>query len=371
VFYAVKLSEEISAGKWCVSSIITYATLKREICIFCVYLDYDDTIVYRFSYCTECKLRLGLNNHMKGFLVLPGIIFRKKFGISCIWEKRLILKQLKACIMKKETSTLSKKIKGYSTLAGSLLAISQIAEGQIVYTDVTDTTVTGNGASYDLDLNNDGSTDYSFGISTNGGAGVKMAANALNNNAIAGTFNANYPYIYPSALDLNDIIGPDKTWNEGAGQTMASSGYFAGAYGKWFGQTDKYLALRLDMGGSNHYGWARLDVSADGKSLTVKEYAYESTAATEIAAGETGGVGINTPVENLMNVFAGEKQIFVQLNKDYSGQIVISNLIGQQIRAAEITGSMTTVNMEGQPSGVYLVSVDQNGARFTKKVSLQ
>ncbi len=272
--------------------------------------------------------------------------------------------------MKKETSTLRKKIKGYSTLAGSLLAISQIAEGQIVYTDVTDTTVTGNGASYDLDLNNDGSTDFSFNINTDGAGGVKMFANALNDNAIAGK-PGSFGFIYPYVLDANDMIGPDLEWYGGLSQTMASTGYYDNPYGNWFGETDKYMGLRLDMGGDNHYGWARLDVSDDGKTLTVKDYAYEAAAEMEIAAGASGEVGINSPIANVMNVFTGEQQIFVQLNKDHNGMVTVSNLIGQQIRAAEITGSMTTVNMDDQPSGVYLVTVDQNGDRFTKKVTLQ
>ncbi|MBA2422735.1 MAG: T9SS type A sorting domain-containing protein, partial [Chitinophagales bacterium] len=137
-----------------------------------------------------------------------------------------------------------------------------------------------------------------------------------------------------------------------------------------FGVTDKYLGLRLDMSGDNHYGWARLDVSDDGKTLTVKDYAYEATAETEIAAGATGTIGINSPAENAINVFTMEHQIYVQLNKGFNGLITVSNLVGQQIKAAEITGSMTTMNLNDQPAGVYLVTVDQDGALFTKKVTL-
>lgn len=270
--------------------------------------------------------------------------------------------------MKKETSTLNKKVKGYSALAGSLLAMVQIADGQIVYTDVADTTVTGNGASIDIDLNNDGTMDYNISILSNGGAGVKMLADALNDNAIAGM--AASPYIYPYALDANDMIGVDLEWNGGPDQTMASTGYFQSAYGEWFGATDKYLGLRLDMAGDNHYGWARLDVSDDAKTLTVKDYAYEATAETEIAAGATGTIGINAPVENVINVFTIEHHIYVQLNKGFNGLVTVSNLVGQQIKSAEITGSMTTVNLKDQPAGVYLVTIDQDGALFTKKVTL-
>jgi len=76
-------------------------------------------------------------------------------------------------------STLNKKIKGYSTLAGSLLAMANVADGQIVYTDIADVTVSGDGASYDLDLNNDGTVDYRINITSNGGTGVKMLSRSL------------------------------------------------------------------------------------------------------------------------------------------------------------------------------------------------
>ncbi len=246
--------------------------------------------------------------------------------------------------------------------------MANVADGQIVYTDLADVTVSGDGASYDLDLNNDGTVDYRINITSNGGTGVKMLAEALGNNAIAGTAAA--PYFYPYVMDLNDVIGPDLEWNGGANQTMAISGYYPDPYGNWFGQIDKYLGLRLDMGSDNHYGWARLDVSDDGKTLTVKDYAYEATAETEIAAGATGTIGINSPAENAINVFTMEHEIYVQLNKGFNGLITVSNLVGQQIKAAEIKGSMTTMNLNDQPAGVYLVTVDQDGALFTKKVTL-
>jgi hypothetical protein len=67
---------------------------------------------------------------------------------------------------------------------------------------------------------------------------------------------------------------------------------FYGAYGAWFGATDKYMGLRLKISAAQHYGWARFDVSEDGITLTAKDYAYESTAATSIPAGNTGEVGI-------------------------------------------------------------------------------
>lgn len=272
--------------------------------------------------------------------------------------------------MKKENSTLTKKIKSYSALAGSMLAMANFANAQIVYTDVDpDATGTGDGASYNLDLNNDGTTDFVITVSSNGGAGVKMVVEAKSSNAIAGTYNTAYPYIYPSALALGDLIGTARTWNTGPGQTMASTGYFQGAYGEWFGATDKYMGLRINLGGDDRYGWVRMDVSESGKTFTVKDYAYDSTA-TQIDAGATGNVGIHQVAGNQIKIFSADQQIHVQLKDNSSGLITVSSVTGQQIKLVEIDADLQNISMVDQPIGTYLVTVRQNGKVYTQKVVL-
>ncbi|MGB3075256.1 MAG: T9SS type A sorting domain-containing protein [Chitinophagales bacterium] len=270
--------------------------------------------------------------------------------------------------MKQQRSTLSKKITGYSSMAASLLAISNIANAQIMYTDVNpDFVGTGNGASYDLDLNNDGTTDFQVNITSNG-ADVKLLINAIDNNAIAGT--SSDPYKYPSLLQANDVIGDALTWVEGNYQTMATSGYFQNPYGNWFGATDAYMGLRIKVGTGDHYGWARFDVSEDGKTFTVKDYAYEATADASIAAGDAGNIGI-TPVNALgYKVFSANQSIHVQLKNDLSGDVTITNLLGQTIKSVEINSNVMAISMAGEESSIYLVTVRQNGEVFTQKVRL-
>lgn len=273
--------------------------------------------------------------------------------------------------MKQKTYTLTKKITAYSSLAVSLLTISNLANGQIVYTDLNpDVAGSGNGAHYDLDLNNDGTVDFKINLSTNGGQGIKLVADPLGNNAIAGTYNTTgAPYQYPSALDLNDIIGETLIWNEGAAQTMCSDGYgFQNPYGHWFGATDNYMGLLLKIGSGTHYGWMRMDVANDGKSFTVKDYAFESNSGTSIAAG-AGNVGITPVNANGYQIFAADQQIHVKA-KPGAGTITISNLVGQIIRQAEISASSMTVDMTDHAGSVVVVTIHQNGEVFTQKVML-
>ncbi|MBX7108119.1 MAG: T9SS type A sorting domain-containing protein [Chitinophagales bacterium] len=270
--------------------------------------------------------------------------------------------------MKKERSTLSKKITSYSSLAASLLTVSNLVNAQIVYTDVNpDDAQANNGAEYDLDLNNDATVDFKITISSTGGA-VKMAAEAIGDNAIAGTYYS--PYIYPSAFALNETIGDSRTWNSGAGQTLASSGYFQGAYGHWFGAVDKYMGLRLKVGTDNFYGWMRMDVAEDGKSFVIKDYAYESEEGTAINAGDVGNVGITPVPASGIRVFAADQQVHVQLSNNAEGDVIFSNLVGQTIKAVKIDAAEMTIDMAGQPTGIYMVTVRQNGQVFSQKVAL-
>ena len=278
--------------------------------------------------------------------------------------------------MKKETSTLLKRIKGYSALAGSLIGMTQVANAQIVYTDISpDFTDSGNGASYSLDLNNDGTADFEINVSTNGGDGVKLLANALGNNAIAGSSSA--PYKYVGALASGDVIGSDLSpinadyvWNEGSAQTMATNGYFANPYGFWFGAVDDYMGLLLTVGSNTYYGWARLDVSDDGKEFTVKDYAYESTADAEIAAGDAGNVGIGSVVAPSIDVVIASGYATVRLNGAASGSLSVVNTLGQTMFESTLTKQTTVIDMTDQPAGIYVFTFRNEGHVVSKKLSL-
>jgi hypothetical protein len=52
----------------------------------------------------------------------------------------------------------------------------------------------------------------------------------------------------------------------------------------------KYYAFAQYDGGQAHYGWAQLSVSADGLTGTLNQWAYNSTAAGSILAGQTSAV---------------------------------------------------------------------------------
>jgi hypothetical protein len=48
---------------------------------------------------------------------------------------------------------------------------------------------------------------------------------------------------------------------------------------------DKLVGIKFKIGAADHYGWLRINMSSNGKTLTVKDGAYHKTAGAEIKAG--------------------------------------------------------------------------------------
>lgn len=215
--------------------------------------------------------------------------------------------------MKKELpKNLSKKLLAYSSAAGAVMAVGQTANAQIVYTDVNpDETVVG--SSYNLDLNDDGTTDF---VLTQGSWYSGWSTVRITPQGGAGFLSTQYPpasgwgtYTFAQMLEANDAINDAGQFNASSGNSTMSLGFFGtiGA-GPFLNQTEKFLGLRftLDGGSTYHYGWARVSVDGAAASLVVHDYAYESAADTEILAG----AGIVTVISaetasNLVAVDAG------------------------------------------------------------------
>lgn len=276
-----------------------------------------------------------------------------------------------------KNTTLKKKLKSYSALAGTLVAGGTV-EAQINYTDVNPdlNVVTGN--SYNLDLNNDATVDFILGTAH----GTYTAS--------FGTIQYDYTIAVPgsstNAIDtantggptahvLNDPISGSLLWEDStsaAYQLMALA--FAppfNAYntGNFLGQNDKYLGLKFRIGTSTHYGWVRVDVNAASTQFTVKDYGYEGTANTQILCGAQPATGVTENSLNNISVFGNANGINVNMNSvAVEGAIIVSDVTGKQLVSIPVTAASNIIPMENAASGVYFVTVVQNGNKITKKI---
>ncbi|WP_299226992.1 T9SS type A sorting domain-containing protein [uncultured Psychroserpens sp.] len=273
--------------------------------------------------------------------------------------------------MKKTTrnhsNKLTQKLLQYSALSVALAGVSE-ASGQIIYTDVDPDITEGNAASATfIDLNNDGTDD--FGIGT-------IDAPAVGFNGINPTdswLGSAGTYLYPFALNAGDPISSGQTtwYGSGAVGTLNYTSCYNGIGGSnWCGVTDKYLGLRFNIGLDTHYGWARLDVSASGDSMTLKDFAYNSTPGEAINAGQT-----SLSVEE----FSADRIKIVSLNKSIGLYNIpeatayrLLDMSGKSVLSGSTNGSSYVIEGNNLTTGVYIIEISDANSKgvIRKKVVL-
>lgn len=289
--------------------------------------------------------------------------------------------------MKKE---LLKQLQSYSALIAGLVAVDA-ANGQIVYTDVNpdenvlgDTTAVSWGSTscgtYDIDLDDDGNTDYTLRIRSDQAHGAGFLDPAEDN------YYINNPDENPFAapLDSGDQIGGDES-QEWKGLLVYPNGYnYLGTIstlgkttseggGGWTGKNDKYLGLKFKIGSKYYYGWARMDARDDSRVYTLKDFAYESTAETPIVAGDKGTtVGIKDESAQDLQIFTAEKQLNIQLgdNEIKNASASVLDLSGKTILSAQLESKSTQLTVNA-PAGIYFVRVNLEGSIYTQKVIIK
>lgn len=263
-----------------------------------------------------------------------------------------------------EKTTLSKRLKSYSALAGSVLGIAGAADATVIYTDIPDAVRTGNGGFYNLDLNNDVTVDYKISIVT-GPSYAYVKIDRMNTNDMAGSmFDATTP-----AMSANAAIDQSLTWN------MYNMNYLAivstmSTQGTWIGVTNKYLGLQLHVGPNIYYGWARLDVNSSATGFTIKDYAYNNVANQQILAGQTT-VGVDELTSNpgvSISTFGNLAKVNFSDFQNTAATVVVTDMLGKDVMTIMVTEAQTELNLEFLNSGIYFIGVREEKYMTTKKV---
>jgi hypothetical protein len=214
-------------------------------------------------------------------------------------------------------NTLESRLKKYTALAGGL-TVAVAGTGQVIYTDINpDSVNVGHLNNTLIDFDGDGNTDLTLltYVGSNTGTfayGSGVVSYGVNTDAALGAAGtgANSGWMATntsSAAPMNNVtpsaaIGGAGAFRTGTGTLGLIQGITYGAPlsaynftntgGNFLNATDAYIGVKFDIAGAAHYGWVRVDLSADGSMLTVKDYAYEATAGTAINAGDVGPCSI-------------------------------------------------------------------------------
>ena len=191
----------------------------------------------------------------------------------------------------KETSTNTMKT---NVVVGSTIIYTDINPDQpLACTPATlQPHVIGCSTVYSLDLNNDGTIDFSiaymYNIMSMGVEGVSTTTitviiTSLNHSAVV------IDSVFPLAMNTNDSISQGSRWKSDTTLTLkyfvrkCSLGCYTISNGNWFSNTDKFLGLQFKKGGKIYYGWALLA----GDASVIRGYAYNSAFNLPILAGQT------------------------------------------------------------------------------------
>ncbi len=260
---------------------------------------------------------------------------------------------MKKTTQKKYLQKLPKRLLKYSALSAAMAGVAD-ASGQIIYTDVNPDITEGNAASATfIDLNNDGTDDFAIGT---------INAPAVGFNGISPTdswVGSQISYLYPFAFNNGEVISSGLSGWYGGSSNVGTLNYtscYNGLGGSnWCGVTDKYLGLRFQISGNTHYGWARLDVSASGDSMTLKDFAYNSTPDAPIDAGQTS-LSVDQFALNDVRVVALHQSIGLYNlpeNTDYK----VFDITGKTIIKGSISDNTYVIEANGSANGIYIVEL--------------
>jgi hypothetical protein len=204
------------------------------------------------------------------------------------------------------------QLKAYSTAAiaagVSALALAQPAEGKVI---VTQTNIQiDRYQSATIDLNNDGTNDFSF---INGGAGYDhsfygtFAVRPLTGGKVVAGVRGSQG-AYASVLAQGAVVGPSAKFSSSAGRGQAlierstgdaSATVSNAPYGPWTNISTQYLGVRFLINGETHYGWVQMSTDTNKSiSATITAYAYETDANKKVTIEPSGDAADEAAVNN-------------------------------------------------------------------------
>jgi hypothetical protein len=184
-------------------------------------------------------------------------------------------------------SRLNQRLTAYvaaASAAGAAFAVPQ-AEAKVVYTP-TQTTIVG---ATPIDLNHDGTPDFSIGFHTLSKALVLEVGPAVKGNEILLGKNREV-----AVGIFGQPVGPGEKFAASTGNygwmIMADAGSYSVTwfFGPWANATNRYLGFKFNINGEAHYGWARLTVGDylhSNTAIVLTGYAYETQPNTKIIDG--------------------------------------------------------------------------------------
>lgn len=302
-----------------------------------------------------------------------------------------------------ENTAIIKRLASYSVFSASFILIHETATAEVIYTDLEpDVILPGPYDLYPLDMNNSGGFElrfYNFSFFyynyTNFTYRTRQAImiDSMAANVYVAAL-ADWTYYsgiikYPLALDSGELIDEADPWYKMdnaadnfliAARTYENSGIDLDTCTNciWYNESisetvNGFLAVKFKIDENYHYGWIRCDVLDEGRTLIIKDYAYEDEPDNPIVAGDTTHyLSINNIVNTIdATVYSFGKDIYILTETFQNTEVVIYDINGNQIIKDILQNKNESISLANCPTGAYLVTLLNNGMRFEKKVFIE
>ena len=274
----------------------------------------------------------------------------------------------------------------------SVLLLPTQAHSQIVYTDVNPDVVLTLGNTHNIDLNGDATNNFLLGVLpiNENVSGITVTGHSSSifslvaGSEFIGTVDPTLPIILVSKLAHQYMI--DATRDYHTGTNDIDGGVLRGEaqapplvntptpLGNFGSAVNAFIGVKIEVGTDTLYGWIRVDVNADGTQMTIKDYAYQSTANTGIPAGQDANGNwvsvMENKLENSLSLLVTNESIQAT---EYSGKVVqaeIFNLEGKQLLNKTFSGS-SQFGFDGLSAGIYIIRFTADNGVLTHKFSVQ
>jgi hypothetical protein len=271
--------------------------------------------------------------------------------------------------------------KTYFLTNAMLILLFSTANAQIVYTDIIpDVTTTLNSTTgfvsnvVPIDFDGDNTEEYNFRWDDWGAAGwfmhMTFGTNELN---LKGTATNPFGGRYIEPMTLNTSISSSSNWGNSIPEPFIGDQ----ADPNFQNLGDRYVGCKFTLGANTHYGWVRL--SFDGnKTLTIRDYAYETTPNTEIISGNMGTTtGISDIDKNNINFSIypnpAKSTITIENKSELNiSKIKIVDLLGKEVKVITVSNSdKQIIDISNLKRGIYLVNIfNQNKQVGYKKITI-
>ena len=279
--------------------------------------------------------------------------------------------------MKKTTS---KKLLNYGTMSVALLGAASVS-GQITYTDLEPDEIINAGEGLNIDVNGDGTNDFSahiiasFNNTDSFGARFITAPDAnpdpntgpgpigSTGNGFVGTgVNVIGEYVYVSNLVAGTPINESNDFLVDARGEMNFSSCAYSNSQFCDGVVDGYIGVSLNLEGETHFGWIRVDVPADATSMTVKDFAIQSMPNTAIEAGDMGeALSLEDNVIEGLSTYVANNALTINAVNPIEN-VAIYNLSGQEVISRVFNNTTdTSIDLNSLSTGAYIASIQSEG----------